>query len=661
MSFSDEVRANKNIKHPTQRGFEAARWRQAFDDAGEPTAQDVELYRSGLRLDDQLRAARSAIDAQYPYGLKTGERVRALVGVVNHQMLIMREQEQQAALNEALGLPLIDPATAPTLGEVGTYTELTQRFAATMENLVEALRYPLSRASAEAPVGTARRHVTPRDVLDALNLASFYNTLERAWNNCLWRSWMILEVRDNDVLTQQNSLREGVVTVGYYRYSMLLREFGLYFEHLRATQPRFRSRWDAVSPERMHLPEPLPGPVPNAAQGREERGVRGFGFAYDVFLASEPYWDSLLATSLPKLARVTLGDALRARSWVTALAEDARHRMPVGIGVEDVAGLMAYAPTYRFTDLRDALARTLDLRPPAAASLLNLFVATRDHKEDLWTRPLISAGAGTYVLLLPAAFDHNLGRDTLAWMVAGGLDPEVRGPAFESFARDELGQMIEIPDAAVFPRDCEFAVAGQSEQIDLVVTVGTKIIIAECRCLSVPVSGYDHHLLFEKVLRDKAEQARRKAQFASENAAAFLAHIGVGHMNPDEAEFLPCVVTNLPIPSGYVADGVPVVDLQILATILGGGEIPAATRQHPDGRLEQLTAIAVYPSAAEAPAALRGYLFNPPQVERYRDSLEWQYTPSIQVGPDARSFLTAHLSVGYPMMAFGPPPAVDQE
>jgi hypothetical protein len=658
MSFTDEVRTNRKLKQPTQRGFDTAAWKLAFEAAEEPSRRDRDLYEAGLRLNDQLSAARTAIDAQFPYTLKTRDRVRAMVAVVNHQMLVMREQQEQAALNESLGHPLVDPVFAPTIGEVSTYTELVQRYASGLENLVEALRYPLSRASASAPPGTERHEATPHDVLNALNLASFYNVLEHAWNDCLWRDWSVQDHEAVDVLVQEKSLREEIITTGYFRYGMLLREYGAYRRHIRATQPRFRSRWDAVAPAHLHLPETINGIPDGRADQNDADQAADFGFSYDVFLSSEPYWDTLLSTALPKLPKVvTLGDALRARSWVTALAAEARHRMPKGDGVEDMAALMAYAPTYRFTDLRDALARSLDLRPVAAASLLNLFIATRDHKEDLWTRPFISAGAGTYVLLMPAAFDHNLARDTLAWMGLGGLDPEVRGPAFEAFARLELTQMIEIPDTSVFPRDCVFAAAEQSEQIDLVVRIGTKIVIAECRCLGVPVSGYDHYLLFEKTLRDKAGQARRKAKFAEANAAAFLHHIGVGHVDPSEAEFLPCVVTNVPIPSGYPADGVPVVDLQILAAFLGGGRIPAATRQNPDGTLERLAEIAVYATAADAPAALTDYLFNPPQIERYRESIGWQHTPPLQVGADVRPFITLHLSVGYPVIAFEPKPA----
>jgi hypothetical protein len=229
---------------------------------------------------------------------------------------------------------------------------------------------------------------------------------------------------------------------------------------------------------------------------------------------------------------------------------------------------LAHAIRLRRTEMSDVLLRSLPLDGATADAAIE-FLTYRLRSDGLWQKPLIAAGADEFLIASAPLLYGNMLRIAERWLRQGGFDLKGRGAIFEKDARDQISRLAQsrlLRDAAV-ASDPVFA-GPNREEVDLLVRIGNVLLVGEAKCQLYPVDEIEGYR-FQQRLREGAQQAIRKADAV--RAYPTDVRTAVGLSDAGNLRVLPFVLSNSVLYSGYPVDGVPVVDLPYLGTLLRGG------------------------------------------------------------------------------------------
>jgi len=161
-------------------------------------------------------------------------------------------------------------------------------------------------------------------------------------------------------------------------------------------------------------------------------------------------------------------------------------------------------------------------------------------------------------------------------MKKGGLDLNLRGPAFEDHVRNELLSDLKrspvLNQSIVISRSISLKEADGdgSEEIDLLWRFGNTLVVGELKCSVFPSGPLEWYNLLELV-EGAAIQAKRKAEFVGNNLDSLSSQVPeFKDLETDSMQVLPLVVLNRALGAGVPVNGVPVVDQVILENYISG-------------------------------------------------------------------------------------------
>lgn len=145
------------------------------------------------------------------------------------------------------------------------------------------------------------------------------------------------------------------------------------------------------------------------------------------------------------------------------------------------------------------------------------------------------------------------------WLEKGGFDLDSRGALFEKYIKDKLldtlnqkGFKVNIPTQNIFRNKKD-----EFEEIDLILELKNITLIAEIKCIKYPFDPRDYSNMLQR-LSEGAKQINRKTEFLKSNVNDFD---GESYLFKP---FVKLVITNYPIFSGYIIQGVPVADFSLI-------------------------------------------------------------------------------------------------
>jgi hypothetical protein len=173
------------------------------------------------------------------------------------------------------------------------------------------------------------------------------------------------------------------------------------------------------------------------------------------------------------------------------------------------------------------------------------------------------------------------------------------------------------------------------------------LLVGEAKCQVSPADAIERYR-FQQRLREGAEQAVRKADAVRVYPTDVQAAVGLN--GADNLVVLPFVLSNSILYSGYPVDGVPVVDLLYLGTLLRDGGLRTMVVVGRRGEEDPGNFREYYVSQADAEARLTDLLMRQPVVEilgslvqgRLRpmpisaqgtEIFEWYYSVSTEDSP----------------------------
>lgn len=198
--------------------------------------------------------------------------------------------------------------------------------------------------------------------------------------------------------------------------------------------------------------------------------------------------------------------------------------------------------------------------------MIELFIQKEGY-YNIWERPIIENGNYLIPVMLPLLSPNSL-RLLDYWLEKGGFDLDTRGLLFEKYIKNVLsntlirkGYQINIPAENIFRnKDDEF------EEIDLILELKNVTLIAEVKCIKYPFDPRDYHNMYSR-LSEGAEQINRKTKFLSDNKTHFKNESFMSK------PLVRLVITNYPIFSGYIIEGVSITDFSLIENYFINGAL----------------------------------------------------------------------------------------
>jgi hypothetical protein len=264
--------------------------------------------------------------------------------------------------------------------------------------------------------------------------------------------------------------------------------------------------------------------------------------------------------------------------------------------------------------LTNVIARALRVDAKHARDILAVFVFRGKGEQELWTQPLIRIG-DLYYFVFPCILSVHLFRIAEGWMRQGGVAMAVRGACFERFARKEIEISRKGSDTErifqLVNSKLKLKLNGVTEDIDLVLVVGSTILLIEAKCILWPDDALQFANYFDTI-QDAAGQIKTKAALVRENYAYFLERMAKNGVEvpADCPEIVSCVLVNSAIYTGFAFDGIPVIDLPILLAYIENSYVKLK-QWRTDGHELSLR---FYEGREDAGRGLAAYLAHPPHL-----------------------------------------------
>ena len=311
--------------------------------------------------------------------------------------------------------------------------------------------------------------------------------------------------------------------------------------------------------------------------------------------------------------------------------------------------MLEFSPIIREEAIFNAIRQCTNFSLKKIQTIFSLFIFSGAGNEDFWLRPIIPYSKDEYLFIFSSTMVPNLIRSIESWMKIGGIELSTRGKLYEKFLIKQISHNKGISRYLknATEKSIRVELNHSFEQIDCLFSFGCTIIVFDIKCSFFPTSGLERHNYFD-LLREAIVQVNRKASFLKDNLDEFLSKYGwVGLEKKEKIQILPCVISNQYLGSGYIFEGVPVIDPLILFNFIKGEQSffaeSSGTGFSSPGKI-----IALYDSVSKAENIAFKYLCNPPTVSILKKMLDVEHIKIPMIRKNNKPVLTSRIMVNQP-------------
>lgn len=253
---------------------------------------------------------------------------------------------------------------------------------------------------------------------------------------------------------------------------------------------------------------------------------------------------------------------------------------------------------------------------------ISLIVQTDVQKRiNLWDKFFIQIETDLYFSLLPITSSITLYCMDV-WMEACGMDLDFRGNSFEKYLRSSLvSELEEKKYWHQVPSSQKLILSnGKYEEIDLLINLKNKVILAELKCIKFPLNHIDNYNS-RKRIKDGSHQALRKKNFIQQNRKELTPIIG----EISGKEIIPLVITNCPIFTCSNYNGVQVVDYFLIEAYFNTGAIGVDKIEFSGSSVSSIDRVEekkFYSNEDEFGDNFSDHMANPPTILKLRKEVE---------------------------------------
>lgn len=200
---------------------------------------------------------------------------------------------------------------------------------------------------------------------------------------------------------------------------------------------------------------------------------------------------------------------------------------------------------------------------------INLISFKFGERINLWDRPLVHYNGCHYINYLPITSPIILNLMDI-WIENGGFDLDIRGKYLEKYLQEEFGNLLTRKGYYnyILKRSKLFNKQKKFEEVDLIIILKSVVLIAEVKCIKFPFDARDKHNSLNR-LKQGVKQVKRKKEFI-DNYKQEIPEIG---NQIDNKTIIPIVITNFPMFSGYIIDGIPIADYYLFESYFKSGKM----------------------------------------------------------------------------------------
>ncbi len=629
----------RHLQSPLARNFDPQLWQSAYEGEASTTDQDRRLLEAILWIGRETRALYER-NADLLNNLSPADAVMLALAALNFEFQILEENLK----SERESLPADAPVGADYLSNLRVGNAHGQRFTSgdLMETAIDATESWLFDANRLAG---AERPFEGDAVATAGTAITFYsmrNVLKGLYHKALHEG-RHLDETDGDLWIP---LSERLVALqlawqGRAEASLMTDAHDLMFEWQRMSQKDRRGRGLArsatgaklIAADKVALQI---GRVSYLSKRPSARALERAGFP-----DSEVGY--FMDSPLPKASGLTphlLADAW----WV--LADVARRVSALGRSPQGGHRARLLAATVEIGELEECLVKALRIEPSTAQAILQFLtfkensVPTKRKRDGgapvgyrgLWSAPLVPVPGESAVAMPRAVFLlGNAVWRVEAWLEKGGIDDsavEHRGDHFEKAYRQELCHTLScnrvLPQARIAPEGVR-KTADFSEQVDLVLRLGDRLIVGEVKYFLTPADPSSLRLHFIK-LAGAATQATRKAAALASRPDVVARALGISETEAARLSVQPIVVLNQGFGFSMKVGGCRVVDAKFLRSFLATGYLrTGGISDRFRARADKVTTL--YETEAEAAAQFDTIMAEPPLLTRFLNRITWDEIP----------------------------------
>jgi len=642
--FSDQLRSDKIIT-PLRRTFTERKWTAEYKKLGEDES-DAAIFEAGILIYKKLEHVRQSLKLATRTDVNDTTKIRAYVAITNREYVVlhnkfMDQTSNAASVDESLIMSDLINAKIQLPTKVAYLPD--EILQSTVDGIEIAIRAIQRNNNLSGQAQFAK--IKPIELLTDINLGVIYSQAESLWHDCLWNGFIQTTIK----------LKDGT-TLKYFRATNKLHQKWLAISQKRdmnITMQFTTIKFSQIlkSPATRQLIENTKLAHAIKKNGRnqiisltltnndEDKASIAKYYATRSY-ATPDYYLNLLEEKMSS-ATPTIGNLLKAWALLTSIARIQISEIDRKASAKDfssgLGGLEIFAQPLKINALTDALSKSASITLATAKNVISFLTYQGDEMQELWTQPIVRINNESVCALHGVLISANLQRVVNCWLQQMDFDMGRRGPLFETYMRTEIMDSFLaskfLKTAQVLQKNFVFAPKGErKEEIDLIITLQSVVIIAELKCRLQPAEAKQYAIHRNMVLQ-ATDQIKRKVDAINRWKAEFRNEANKNGLNiPANFTVLPMVILNNPIHAGLVINDIPVIDEPLIRIFIDGvfGEL---ARQTPEGKVEHLFSRTLYSSIDEAAAYASEYFSNPPQLNAYK-TIERRIVPILSIDND---------------------------
>ena len=609
------------LPHPTSAAFSFQAWKALLVDH-EPSQRDIDLVAAATYFGGTLKSIRAGMVDGIFDRLSGDQLVTLSIANANRAWAIFRSHMQNA-------MPADDgdPFYIPTMGlagiPVGPSGALVDPNSAN-NSIIDALPYWFAEAAkSEAEPIELTLDQTREFIHHAHSATNLLQTIKSYWQQVLWEPWAfifndtdaVLHPREEDDLARWRAWEWRDSTL-MGQSSMLSRNLEKDMKDLGLALPLTAV---GVSDDGIAV-----GPPDENTTAAHRAALENVRRSYAAAFLDEPLGGD------PRLTAMLLETA------VCVLQDLVELRLPRGTAPGDLddSDPLDLALAFPRGQLIGLLQATLGIEPDVAEMCIDRLSTdpfgnlTPLFNVGLWHRPLVrSRDAQTIMIAGGALVWGSPVRRVERWLQedvgTSDLSKTPAGLRYEAALRDALDDGIAgNPLFADVPTTVTNIASGQAaEEIDLLLPIGSTVVVGEVKCLVGPGEPLDRHNHVRK-LETACKQASRKAQWMRDHPEELDARLGAG---AGQCRVQPLVVINQSHGVEWEYHGTPITDARFLELFASRGEMIIAGLLYGEpGKPPEFFTRTLYSDAAEAQDAIPDIFLEMPGMDPFRDSISWE-------------------------------------
>jgi hypothetical protein len=625
---------DKSLPHPTARNFTPAEWVSAGKAITNPQDRDLRLLLAAIYYGNEIAQLRERFESSLFTDLDRRSSTLLSIACANYNFDVLAAKSYKVVKQKQKDfLHIGHPGRANV--EIG-YPENYSSPDAAMATLVDSLPHCLERAN-RRPVVCAIAGPNYWKLASELFLSmSAEHSLRNLWQTVLWDDWEL--VRDNDGHRHHQPVNRRLATLWHawiWRHEMVLSQ---------------GTNIDAVTEKALALrgkdPSPFLSPTVTGIGGKSQNSRRfhigqvsgrTLGQSWhrsEAQILEDSYLAAFLDAPLPGLEnKLTCRDLQMMwcviRDCTTILASRCKDRKFERL--EDVEARALMVPR---EEVARAVAQCTGINLDRVSSAIKFFTCDHLNLTNLftygfWSSPFLQIDDGLNLAIVRAAVQVGSAiRRVEGWLNRAGLSDHLsdarRGLTYEANVRKEMSDALARNLLLDNSRCTTNSISGdKGEQIDLLVVLGSLLIVGEIKCFLYPIEPIEH-FNYLKRLEAAGVQAVRKADWLGQNPQIVADALQISRISAASLRTVAVVVTNQGAGFGLQLGGARIIDAHFLKIYLSGNEYVSGMTFDAESGIVIRHPQTLYRDEVDAAVKFEATMAEPPPLQRLLRSAQWR-------------------------------------